>query len=312
MKPWSCQPCSNRVRSMFRNHMITSPLFKSFSLKHLRHRKSPKQRSSSPVEAWMTIRLGDSRDTELDCFWTEASLAFWVAGSLFCVGTVGTGTGMGTLGFFSSAWCVFLLFSMLSWATWPDGTASTFGVTFLALFLAELATSFFHERDTNIEWRLRLLSALTPAAATSASMIDAFLVAGDMERTVPMAAEEKVAVVWMQQVQRSLAAGREAAHRRSRRGWKIHLHVYLLVAQSLCSGCIPSMQSPMPTEARSRCDTLLFLRRRLVALRQANPLLTCASANEGGNQWSNHYRFACAFTSQRSSAHVGLEQRKTI
>lgn len=34
-----------------------------------------------------------------------------------------------------------------------------------------------------------------------------------MERTVPMAAEEKVAVVWMQQVQRSLAAGWEAEER---------------------------------------------------------------------------------------------------
>lgn len=140
----------------------------------------------------MTIRLGDTRDRLLGCFWTEPSRAFWPAGSPLCVpGTVGTGTGMGTLGFLSSVWCVFLMFSLLSCATWPDGTASTFGVTFLALFLAELATSFFHDSDTNMECFFRLLSVLAASTAASASMMDAFLDAGDMERTVPMSAQER-------------------------------------------------------------------------------------------------------------------------
>lgn len=160
--------------------------------------KSPKQRSSSPVDAWMTILRGDTRDRLLGCFCTWESLPFWATASLFCVGTVGTGTGMGALGFFSSFWCVFRTFSLLSCATWLDGSSragSGLGVTFLALFLAELATSFFQERDTNIECLFRLLSFLSPSPASSASAIDAFFVAGDIERTVPMTAKERAALV---------------------------------------------------------------------------------------------------------------------
>lgn len=151
--------------------------------------KSPKHRSNSPVDAWITMRRGDSREKLLGCFCTVDSLP-WTTPSPLCVGTVGTGTGMGAFGFLSSVWCVFLLFSLLScataWLDWSSRAGSGFGVTFFALFFAELATSFFQDRDTNIECRLRLLSFLSPSPAASASMMDAFLVAGDMERTVPM------------------------------------------------------------------------------------------------------------------------------
>lgn len=179
----------------------------------------------------MTIRLGDTSDTLLGCFWTEDSLPFCTTDSLFCVGTVGTGTGMGAFGFFSSVWCVFLTFSLLSWATWLDGSSrvgSGFGVTFFALFLAELATSFFQDRDTNIEWRLRLLSFFPASPATSASMIDAFLVAGDIERTVPMSARWRDAEVWMLlRLERRTSSRVRGGEQQSRQRLKLHLHAYV-------------------------------------------------------------------------------------
>jgi len=126
MKPWSCQPCMRRVRPMFLNQRMTSPQVNSFSLQHLRHMKPPKQRSSSPVDAWITTHLAKRRETLLGCFWTDViftspppfwDVIFWDVIFWDVMGTVGTRTGMGALGLLSSVAWDFLVFSWLSWET---------------------------------------------------------------------------------------------------------------------------------------------------------------------------------------------------
>lgn len=196
MKPWSCQPCSRRVRSTFRNQTITSLGLSSLSLKHLLQKNSPRQRRSSPVDAWTITRLGETRDSLLGCFCTAISFfPLWegvsdCVGGGFCVGIVGNGTGLDSWlePFSGLKYCAFFRFSLFSCSTCSPLPCSNWesGLTFLAFFLLdEVVTSLLSDKaDSRTECFLRLLSLGSGPSTT----IVVFRDVGDIDKTVPITA----------------------------------------------------------------------------------------------------------------------------